>query len=322
MRIAIHTGASGLFGLGHATRMRALAAALAAQGASVSFLTPTPELGEVVSSFPCAAFVPDMGPEALPCDVFVEDVPPLYTSPSWWYAMLRQHRRVVRVDVPTATPSTCDLLLAPCAHWAPETVTALRTAFGSRFLFGWDYVLLDDAVTQFARTPYAARVDGPVVLCAGGSDPGGALLQMASWMGAAVKQEDWVALVPRYGGPVSLPVWVRTEPFSRAWLRRASLLLTTWGVTVYEGIWWGVPMLTVTSTDRTEADARRLETVSHNAATHLGHVETISAETMGTEIARVVAHPALRAQMAAVAAGLLDGFGAHRAATAILALEN
>ena len=70
MIVTINTGAGGRYGLGHASRCLALASALAAQGATVSFLTQTPFLTAVVAPFPCRLYR-HVWP-ALPLDVLVD----------------------------------------------------------------------------------------------------------------------------------------------------------------------------------------------------------------------------------------------------------
>ena len=318
MHIGIHTGLGGHFGMGHAVRCKTLASALVAQGADVEFLTQTPALAAFVAPLPCHLYR-HVWP-AWPIEVVVEDVP--CQSPDAWYALLRQRYRVVRVDVPTATPKTCDLLIAPCAHWHPDVVQGLSAAFGDRLLYGWDYVLLDEAVTQMPPVRYGLRVDGPVVFCAGGSDPTHALERMALWMGEAVQDREWMALVPAYGGPRDLPVWMKVVPFARDWLREAALIVTTWGVTVYEALWFGTPLCTVTAMAARMADAQHCALASGHALVSLGNLGCLDACLFAATVTDLAGLPRQRARMHEASRGLLDGKGAQRAASAILALED
>lgn len=315
MGIGIHTGiGSGIWGMGHAVRMRALAAALTTQGAAVTFLTKNPGLMDFVDPFPCEVYR-HVWP-SLDIDVLVEDVP--CQAPASWYQLLRQRYRVVRVDVPTATPETCDLLLAPVVHWAPETVAAMQNVFGTRFLYGWEYVLLE-TTPNLPRLPYAPRSAGPIVFASGGSS-GVLLQQLTEWAGPNETEQEWIALLPPYGPRVSLPSWVHPEPYNRARVWQASLLITKFGITPYEAIIWGTPALMVTTSAADATDATRLALASHGAVRYLGRHGDLYPETVRTILELIQGAHEVRDQMHAASVGLLDGQGAVRAAHAILSL--
>lgn len=322
MKIVIHSGIGGAWGLGHACRMRALATALLAQGADVSFLVTTPALQDFVAPFPSTLSAYAWPSCSTPCDVLVEDVPPAAAASPWWYTRLREHIRVVRVDAPTATLDTCDALLAPCAHWDDRTVTRLQSAFGKRFLYGWDYVLLEQDVVEMPRVPSADRGDRPVVFAAGGSDPRHLLPQMLAWAGPPPPVQPWFALVPQYSVTLPpLPTWVEPRVFSRDLLRHAALLVTTFGVTCYEAIYWGIPAFMVASSPSTAEDAVRLMRASRGAVRAVGLPEPDFPDSLRTLIHSLMEQRAERQRMQTASVGLLDGLGAQRAATALLSLE-
>mgnify|MGYP001575059400 FL=1 len=331
MRVLIRCEIGGNHGIGHAVRCRDLAQALTVRGVDVRFVTTTPEkLCPFVAHFLCYD-----GQTTAPCrpgDVLLIDT----KAQDWandesalWLAR-DAGLYVVRIDHPIATPDTCDLLIAPVAHWDRDTMEGLRRAFGPRFLYGWDYIMLDEEIVQQVRVPYGERQDGPIVFCAGGSDSDGLLRRMYHWAAFLKIPAPLVFLQGRYAvdGPVASDghaarsnLWV--EPFDRRWLHTAALVVGMFGITTYECLWYGTPMLCFA---RTEHDAQRIVALSH--------------ETGGAIIPGGLFDPGLdvrerfvravestwenverRRSMSRGSAELIDGHGSRRIAAAILELK-
>ena len=325
MKCLIRTDLGGIHGMGHASRCRALAQALAARGADVRFLTRTLPLAAFVAPFAhetslgavdeqqlLAEAVARWRPDALVLD---------HPSPNGEDVLSEIDARwcpVVRLDHPEATPASCSRLIAPGAHWESATVERLRADFGPRFLYGWEYVLLDDAVTSHPPIPYAARQDGLIVFCAGGSDPTGALRRMVHWGASLPINAPKIFLTGHYA--TDRPVVATVEPFERRWLRQAALVVTLLGQTAYECLYWHVPTLCFA---RTREDVPRLEVLSEasdGALVPCGWFDHATPAWFGGLVQGYWERPAHRAIMAATSAGLLDGQGTARVADAILEL--
>ncbi len=250
MRLVIRTDLGGYDGLGHARRCVALALDVAARDVEVIFVTKTRLLKEYVAPFECTMW--SEGGIFNAGDVLVIDTTdPSMTDPEYIRAFLHHGMSIIRIDHPDATRDTCHLLVLPQCHTPPSTLARLRTAFGDRLLAGANYVMLPQDVTAQAPIPYAERMHGPIVFCAGGSDPHGVLTQMAEWCGGLVKTTEWVYLLPDYAMSMMTHYpWAQYRPFLRSSLREAALVVTTMGVTVYECLFWHVPVLVVGHTDR------------------------------------------------------------------------
>ncbi len=328
MNIIIRTDLGSHYGLGHATRMLALARVLASQGATVAFVTATEALREYVKPFRCYVF-----PEEAPCnpgDVLVIDT----KAQDWandlpkgalWLAR-DSGLKVVRIDHPAAAPDSCDLLIAPGNHWSPETVTRLRSGFSDRFLYGWDYVLLDPEVTNLVPIPYPERVRGPVVFCAGGSDPSGALQQMYDWTKDLETEQELVFMegAHRQGNLDPRDIMSRASActltdFDRRWIRQASLLVTMFGTTCYESLYWQTPQLILSHTEETQ-EAVWLAYITESAA-HPS--DPRHAQDFCNDLTFHINTPGLLERMSenAVRYVPLDGDGIHRVAAAILQLK-
>ena len=327
MNVLIRADCGGVHGLGHSVRMKALAQELAACGASVSFVASTPALKAFVAPFPCVeAWHPNESTRG--CDVYVIDTKEEQWGPGEFVRWHTRGIRVVRIDHPHATSASCDLLIGPCAHWPTETVSTLLASFGNRFLCGWDYAMLAPEVTQHQPIPYAERVNGPIVFCAGGSDPSDVLPKMFNW----IRAQGWgwypdvtkVFAIPAARAEEPVPKFRPTksyfEPFTRELLREAALVVSLFGVTAYEAIYFQTPTLLLAHTDENRQGAALLE-----AATPAVRFCDALSLTHGQERFCLAVQQLWQAEgerygMHLAASGLIDGRGTERVAEAIMRL--
>ena len=336
MRILIRTDIGSQHGLGHGVRMRALARALTAQRVRVTFTSSTHDLRAFIAPFAVQEpWFPNM--PYRPCDVYVIDTKAedLGTHPdNRWQT---RGIKIVRIDDPHAISDTCDLLIGPCAHWDTPTVERLRHDFGERFLYGWDYVMLDEDVTQHAPIPYTERVDGPIVFCAGGSDPDDVLAQMYDWCAPLMPDHEKCFLLGshytgRLRGKLEGGLWAEDvttrrilQPYARETLRHAGLVVALFGVTVYECLFWQVPCLVFARTEEDEAFLSKWELacIRENLMdvppfTTRRQWKRCSPEFFRDMITRHFHRIRCHSNMPANSCGRIDGQGIARVADAIL----
>ena len=326
MKVLVRTDGGGIHGLGHMVRMRALAQELAAHGCQVAFASNTPEsLAPLVAPFSCTHIatvaLQSSSRDYSSVDAVIIDTK--YPIEEAWYRGFGKALggKIVRIDHPHATPDSCDVLVGPCVHWSPETVNTLRASFGERCLYGWDYVMLAPEVTQHQPIPYEQRIQGPIVFCAGGSDPSGALATMAQWCGAMVMQTAWLFLMSQMSTEFyTMQRWGQYIPFDREHLRKAALVVSLFGITPYECIYYQTPTLMLAHTAENHIGAALLElatpAVRYCSALSAAHGQQYFCETIQNlwawEKGRTAYHHA--------AAGLIDGLGTERVAEEILRL--
>lgn len=331
MNILIRTDIGGHHGMGHAVRMLVLARQLQATGVDVSFVTSTPLLQNYVVPFRCdiGTGLQAVSTPCQPGDILIVDT----KADDWandesalWLAR-DAGIRVVRIDHPQATPDSCDLLIGPCAHWDAATVTRLQAGFGDRFLYGWESVLLDPQVTRLPPHPYAERSRRPIVFAAGGSDPTGALQRMYDWTAAVPTEAPLVFLVgakapmlnPRVGAPRAGRSVVAS--FDRGWIRSAGYLVTLFGVTCYEALWWQVPQSIFSHTPEHAAAGDRLETVTEGCCVYEGDIADQTAATLDAMLRHAEQCPPTPWEGSS-RSWTLDGRGLERVAARIVALAS
>jgi spore coat polysaccharide biosynthesis predicted glycosyltransferase SpsG len=307
--------------------------------ATITLLTRTPDavardaqrLGLTVLSAP-AAMTPTPPPDdesmwltymlayaAEPPDVLIVDHPHAYEAET--LRRLRHTTRVVRVDARDAGPDTYDLCVQPHAH--------LAVAEDDRVLSGWTHVLLSEAVYQRLPAPdlipaYAARPDC-LTFVAGGSDPHGMLPRMYE---LSRPLDTYAPSLARLYAVGEHAVWPPTRHLSpnamvagfTPWVLLAPLVVSAWGVTVYECLAMGTPVVTVARTPSQQDDAARL------AAQTEACVDGSAACAAGPEAFAVLLESlwldrGRRTAMHEATKGLIDTGGPARVAARILALK-
>ena len=319
--------------MGHSVRMRALAREVAARGADVGFTTSTPALLPFVHPFPCIRHLPN-------CDIFVVD-----TKTSDVPCLMDEFRSssnapIVYIDHSASHPNDGELLIFPHAHLSPALIKALQGDFSGRVLYGWDYVMLDAEVMQQVPIPYAMRQDGPIVFCAGGSDPDGTLEQMYAWaatldiptqllfcFGAASQGVLHQLYEARFDESLCKDDNRHIVPFDRRYLHQAALVVGMFGQTTYECLWYQTPLLTFSRTieDAKAASALASRCIDSNgegtsSVTSLGHFTDMTQDIFCSYLTKQWRAKVLRQRMHAASIRLFDGHGTGRVADVIMQL--
>ena len=300
MNIIIRTDIGAHHGMGHAVRMLALARELQRRGASVTFVTATEALRNYVVPFRCVLRHEYV--RAMP-DIYVIDTKASDESnDDGILAQMRDRRpispfdssrrpgnerlKIVRIDHPFARGDSCDLLVGPCAHWDEATVAWLRSIFGDRFLYGWEYVLLDPLLTFMPPVPQEQAVTESIVFTAGGSDPTLALQAMYDLTAPFLSTKQLIFLVGSQAKMLTTRPGMKrlsetlVTSFDRTWMRSTELVVTLFGVTSYEALWWEVPQVIFTHTADNQIDARHFAAQMPEMAICRGDIHHETPETL------------------------------------------
>ena len=322
MKVIIRTDIGGTHGIGHASRMLTLARELQQRHIEVAFVTITEALRSYVPPFRC--YMHSETAECIPGDVLVIDTKAADWSNDNSALWLRRDAglHVVRIDHPHATPDSCDLLIGPCVHWDTETVARLSSSFGDRFLYGWDYVLLDPMVTNQERIPYPHRTKGPIVFTGGGSDPRGILQSWYDWTRDIPMETACVFLVGSHAAMLDPGKGPRASfsmisSFEREWLRRAAFVVGLFGQTTYECLYWDTPMLVYGGTEENTEGSRTLAKVAQYQCCHAGTLQGVT-QAKFLDLFLTIYGATIR--RVGERMPLFDGQGVARVATAMLQL--
>lgn len=324
MNVLIRTDIGSHHGMGHAVRMLALARELQGRGASVTFVTATEALRNYVVPFRCMVWVGDgvLSPR-LPGHTLIIDTKAhdWANDESALWLSSKAGMRVVRIDQPHASRGSCDLLIGPCAHWDTATVARLRDNFGNRFLYGWEYVLLDPLLTLLPPVPQEQSMTESMVFTAGGSDPTQALQAMYDLTATFLSTRQLIFLLGAQAQMLrQRPGTQRLSPtlvasFDRTWIRHAELVVTLFGVTSYEALWWEVPQVIFAHTYENQMGARQFAAQIPDMAVCRGDIHRETPERFRQTLETILAQGPYVSRPAA-----FDGLGVQRVAQAICEL--
>jgi len=278
--------------MGHASRMKALADALAVRGAVVRFVTRTPALAAFVSPvhvWDVADGVSEeeaIGDEGVwehghPADVVILDKK--YPYQPEWLRSVRRRVKVVRIDHPHAEADTADLVVIPNMHQPIIETAALIRACPDSVLSGPDYVMIP------CDTPRQDHDADTVLFLTGGSDPSGLMEQWFDWTHRMVVPgcQSFVYARGRMAAghtPWPPSSWggnpaghdIQVCQFNRALYRRARLAVSLFGGTTYELLHAGVPTLSVAQTGENLRGQLELARCTRNLVVSCGHVRDVA----------------------------------------------
>jgi spore coat polysaccharide biosynthesis predicted glycosyltransferase SpsG len=283
-------------GLGHLSRGLAIAEALADRDVACLFALP-----RVL---------------ALQADAVVVDVPqPLARAE---VRALGGGRRVLVVDNAGEGRADADLVLAPFGRGR-----------GRRWLVGPEFVPLRRALRLAGELRGPRPASHEVLVSMGATDPGG--LTVPALEGLELAKARFPDVRARVVANPAADVWRRLPPLLRrlgspppssvapdamvTHLAEAAVAVVAMGVTVYEALACGVPAVVLSRTRADVAHARSL--AERGAVVSLGVDWT--AERIGSAVAALLAAPARLAAMSEAGRRLVDGRGAERVATRLLA---
>lgn len=317
----------GEHGMGHAVRCLALAHALNAQGAHVLFLTSTEGLENFVFPFTCLMIRNTHGLDnellqLLATDVLIVDTKYPYTNDDFRSLEIPH---IIRIDHPHAAGDSCDLLVVPNMHQEVSVEEQMREQFGARLLYGPEYVMLSEEVLSEDVRPYVDREYGPIVFCAGGSDPNGCLQKMHDWTEDFFLDNAMLMFARGTYAPIVRSRHPRKTPtiqcvFSPSLMQKASLVVGMFGVTPYEALRLQTPMLVMGHTEENVIGADVLAQRTNGAVESLHHIDDMSPSLFQETLWRYWACLSQRKSMHRRASKLIDGQGVTRITDAIMCM--
>lgn len=297
-------------GLGHLRRAQALAAVLSARGAAVRFLVD----GEVDTAGPGTDGVAWTRDPALACAALAESGPDAVVVDSY-HAMPELCERlravtgcVVAIDDLADRPLPAHLVVNGAFHAAR---LAYRGAPDTTFLLGPEYALLDPAFAEPPVIPPRERVERMLVALGGAT--GGSAIDSAV---AAVERALPDAALDLAVGPFSPEPSERRAGTTvhrgrrslRDLERRADLAVTGGGMTLYECLASGTPVVGLCLADNQRPNVDALSAAG---------LILCGAPSLEGAIRRAADDPTLRRTLGERGRQLVDGRGASRVADAL-----
>jgi hypothetical protein len=150
---------------------------------------------------------------------------------------------------------------------------------------------------------------------------------MAAWVHTCRLDARYIFAVGEQAPPFAWPEAVGVTPtqylpFRLPFLQSAGLVVSMFGVTCYEALYFQTPTLMLSHTDENDWGAFYLGAATDGAVRRLGPLAAQRADTFQHAIRAAWENVGERQRMSLAGAGLLDGRGVERVAEAILELKH
>ncbi len=214
-----------------------------------------------------------------------------------------------------------DYAIFPAAHLPSALINSDRWKDSSaNLLYGPDYVIINDTVKRFLsqQTVRVGQIQS-MAITTGSSDPKGMLLQLIRWLNESDVVVNVNALVGfDFSGrrelnklmPFLKPS-INVRNFNFTDLFAAKLAVAAFGVTAYELIYAGVPLLTIGHIPKNALGSRILQK-RYGCNHHLGWLEKLTKAEFISAVRRLWYDPGALSAMQQKQSGLIDGNGLSR----------
>jgi len=328
--VVIRMDAGGRLGFGHAIRCLSLARRLRSErGGNVCFWSRSfPALERMFRKDGFEhTLVPDSTSEgdllrnladAHPSAVLVIDS--LYDYTAKDILQLEDRVHSVMLQNPCDGAFLCDYAFFPSANVSEEVTGDPRwSSARAKLLYGPEYVLINEDVLSLVRAGIGGISDR-IVITTGASDPEGVLLRALRWLNASDLRMDVLAM-PGFDFShrneldhlqQDLRPNIQVRDFDLAELFTSRLAVCAFGVTTYELVFAGVPVITLGHIRQNDVSARTLEE-RYGCVRHLGlHSEVAGEAFLSCVSSMWGCDSAVRRQVLAAQRNLIDGKGMDR----------
>ena len=212
----------------------------------------------------------------------------------------------------------CDGIIFPNAHFnlnrlkgylVPDKIDKVKT--------GPEYVILRDEIISFKEKALQTKHNFKIAVTTGGSDPEGVLITLSLLLKELNIKEDVCLL---YGesfklrnelDDLDLPNNFHKLPYSLEYLTSSDIVICTFGMTVYEMIYLGLPTICV-SHSKHNAKCAEILKKRYDALENLGYIKDLDTELLFKSLNKLQVSENIPLKT------IIDGKGAIRVANLIL----
>ncbi len=256
-------------------------------------------------------------------DVLVIDKKYEYT-PEFLQHIKRSGIKIVIIDSLQGAVSVADLLILPIAHLDEN---AIQSVSSPHIASGPQYVIIRREIHELKkRINREDRTD--LVVTTGGSDPRGVLLHLAALLeeinpeghvillcGSEFKRKQELEELKK-----SLPANFSVRDYSTEHLKKAKACICTFGVSIYEMAYLGIPTICVAHDQENDKSAQILSS-RHKSIAYAGYFEDINAMDLSNRLTKLLTDTAYYKSVEEDYERMIDGKGAQRIAELITQLK-
>ncbi|HOE03768.1 MAG TPA: hypothetical protein PLZ52_01005 [Bacteroidales bacterium] len=218
----------------------------------------------------------------------------------------------------------CTCFILPSAHTPHEKLSEFGlTRAKPNWFIGAEYIVLNRQVVN--AVPTAKKGDMlQLVVTTGGSDPEKVLLRLLQMLRHL--PIDKLQIQALYGPSIGfldelqnlqLPHNICIMPFAVEYLQQADMAICTFGISTYELMYLGIPVISVAHAQSNALGSKTLAE-NHRSIIDLGIIDKLEAAELHAAIGKLTSQPELRASMSALGRQLVDAKGVCRVGNIIL----
>ena len=209
----------------------------------------------------------------------------------------------------------CDVFILPSLRHEDDFFKDFGKS--TKVFKGLDYVFFNEKVYQLQPKKESKEMAENIGIVTGGSDPRGVLLTIHSLIGH--KAFEQISFTYFYGKdflhkeniPAHTQDNVQFLPFDQQHISNMDLVICTFGVSTYELMFLGIPILSV-GHQASNAEASKIVAEQTEGIIDLGQIDHLDGVRLNDILKRVIASPQQRKTLSENAKKAVDAFGAER----------
>jgi len=222
-------------------------------------------------------------------------------------------KKIIMIDNFSKGLRAADEIIFPNAHFDKERFKKFSSAI-KKVKHGFEYVVLRNEILRAKSQGRHFHNPPSIALITGGTDPKGVLLKLLSWLKEIDLDANIMAFFGRgfsFPGKLrkikkDLPSNFRILPYSLKEIAKADIAICTFGQSIYEMIYLGIPTICV-SHCRENADGAAILKKRHKVIEDMGYIDNIAPPKIYQAITRLLSDKRKPKD-------LIDGKGAKRIA--------
>ncbi len=241
---------------------------------------------------------------------------------------LKKNCRIIMMHYISPGIRTCDHYILPSEHTPQNLIdeSGMMTGKGQVHM-GADYIVLNHKLSGLRRNTYTPAQHIQIAITTGGSDPKQVLLKILrilmvySWENVRFKVLYGLSIA--FGEELEklkkvLPAYFTVIPYNEKELIDADLAICTFGITTYELLYLGIPVISVSHAESNALGSKTLAQKHHDIIADLGLAENLTSDALITCIKSLIQDADKRIYMAESGKLLVDGRGVSRVAEIII----
>jgi spore coat polysaccharide biosynthesis predicted glycosyltransferase SpsG len=254
----------------------------------------------------------------------------LYSYQPEFISKIQKHTRVCMFHNLCDGAFECDQFILPASHFSDKVLQDKRWMTGKvKFYEGFPFIVLNDKILALKRKSNINTDPMHIVLTTGGSDHKGIMIKLLEYLAdfneiENIKITALIGEIFSHHGELEklrdrLSSIISVHPFNYSDLAKADLAINTFGVSTYELIYLGIPVISVGHSQHNAQGSAHLAE-KYGIIADLGLIDDLTRMKFLSVLTEMIANPKQLMKIQKKSCHLIDGLGCARVADLIYSL--